>query len=404
MIRSQTLKDFVLAGQIRGAQISRPTALVPTRDDSERGRSWARGRDEIASDVILLAIPLELTPLGGRDQNDSASSQDQESIIGPLILKAPRTHRMNKRLAGRFPWIVFGLASLTAAVHAHAGVVLYEHDQYGGRSQPVDGSSSDLRHSGFNDATSSVVVEGGPWELCTAVDFRGRCETLEPGRYPSLTAFGMNDQVSSARPVARSASDDAREKVVLYQHDNYGGRSQPINGEASNLARNSFNDTASSALINRGTWELCSDADYRGRCETLEPGRYPSLGRMGLNDQVSSIRQVGRGGSGGREKLVLYQDNDYAGRSLPISGTTSNLVRHGFNDTASSIVIRRGTWQLCSDSDFRGHCETLEPGHYPALRPMGLNDKVSSLRQVGRGSGGGHDRDYRDDDDDDDDY
>ena len=45
-----------------------------------------------------------------------------------------------------------------------------------------------------------------------------------------------------------------------------------------------------------GTWQICDDAYFRGHCVTLQPGEYRSLGSMGLNDSVSSAREIGNWG------------------------------------------------------------------------------------------------------------
>ena len=65
----------------------------------------------------------------------------------------------------------------------------------------------------FNDRASSVVVVGGPWELCENVQFGGRCVVLQPGQYPSMVATGLNDRVSSARAVSQDVRYDAQPVV-----------------------------------------------------------------------------------------------------------------------------------------------------------------------------------------------
>ena len=45
-------------------------------------------------------------------------------------------------------------------------------------------------------------------------------------------------------------------------------------------------------------------------------------------------------------ELVLYEDDDYSGRPYRAYGATVNLDRVGFNDRASSAVVRSGSWQL----------------------------------------------------------
>ena len=37
---------------------------------------------------------------------------------------------------------------------------------------------------------------------------------------------------------------------------------------------------------------MCEDSDFRGRCIELRPGQYPSLGAMGLNNRISSLRRI----------------------------------------------------------------------------------------------------------------
>lgn len=175
-------------------------------------------------------------------------------------------------------------------------------------------------------------------------------------------------------------------ELVLYEHDDYRGRSFTAAGRTANLDPLRFNDLASSVVVRSGQWQLCDDAEFRGQCVVLGPGSYPALRPMGLNDRISSVREVaptagaGSGWGGGTAAIELYEHDDYAGRRLGASASKANLSREGFNDLASSLVIRSGRWEVCSDADFRGRCVTLGPGSYRRLRDFELNDMVSSLR------------------------
>jgi uncharacterized protein YcfJ len=88
------------------------------------------------------------------------------------------------------------------AQHAAAQVTLYEHDNLHGRVFTTDRQVNDLERYGFNDRASSVIIQGGQWELCEHANFEGRCVTLRRGQYASLGAMGMNDKVSSLRRVS----------------------------------------------------------------------------------------------------------------------------------------------------------------------------------------------------------
>jgi uncharacterized protein YcfJ len=96
-------------------------------------------------------------------------------------------------------------AGLAVAVPAAADVTFFENDGFQGRSFSTQKPVRDFQRFGFNDRASSVVVIGDRWEVCENARFDGRCVVLRPGRYPSLSAMGLNDRVSSVRIVNRQA-------------------------------------------------------------------------------------------------------------------------------------------------------------------------------------------------------
>ena len=102
-------------------------------------------------------------------------------------------------------------AGLAVATQATAQITFYEHDGYEGRSFTSENQIRDFERAGFNDRASSVVVLRDRWEACENAQFDGRCVILRPGRYPSLSALGLNDRISSVRAVSASARyDDSR--------------------------------------------------------------------------------------------------------------------------------------------------------------------------------------------------
>jgi len=93
--------------------------------------------------------------------------------------------------------------------------------------------------------------------------------------------------------VAMLAASHAAAQVVFYEHQGLHGRSFAVNGAVDNFASFGFNDTASSVIIQRGRWEVCENAGFRGRCIVLSSGQYPSLEAMGMNNRISSVRPIG---------------------------------------------------------------------------------------------------------------
>lgn len=84
---------------------------------------------------------------------------------------------------------------------AFAQITLYPGEGWRGRPVSANHSIRDLRTMGFNDRASSVVVEGGRWEVCEDPNFGGECKILRRGSYESLNGLGMNNSISSIRAV-----------------------------------------------------------------------------------------------------------------------------------------------------------------------------------------------------------
>ncbi|MCM2296148.1 beta/gamma crystallin-related protein [Rhodoferax sp.] len=198
-------------------------------------------------------------------------------------------------------------------------ITFYENEGFIGRSFVTQELVRNFARNQFNDRASSVVVVGGPWELCENNQFRGQCVVLRPGQYPSMSAMGLNDRVSSVRLASRDARIDDRYapgpatgQVTFYEREGFTGRAFTTVQSIDNFVQNNFNDRASSVVVAGGPWELCENNRYSGRCVVLRPGQYPSMAAMGLNDRVSSVRAmspgVNNGGQGYESQPVAAPD------------------------------------------------------------------------------------------------
>ena len=79
-------------------------------------------------------------------------------------------------------------------------------------------------------------------------------------------------------------------------------------------------------------------------------------------------------------EITLFEHRDFRGDSITLHRGAPNLDRTGLNNTASSIIVRDGVWEVCSDAYFRGRCTQLQPGEYGRLDSV-LND-ISSVREI----------------------
>ena len=195
------------------------------------------------------------------------------------------------------------VAALALATQASAQISLYQSENFSGASLSTERGIDSLGQRGFSDRASSGVVERDLWEVCDQPGYGGHCAVLRPGQYPSLQAMGMNERVASVRKLppnmrvqderyAPPAVAQGAAKITFYQDDGFAGASFSTQRQIDNFARQGFNDRASSVVVVGNRWEVCEDAGYRGRCVVLRQGRYASLGAMGLNDRISSVRFV----------------------------------------------------------------------------------------------------------------
>lgn len=309
---------------------------------------------------------------------------------------------MNSRLS-----YALALTAVAIATQAAAQVTFYEEDNFQGRSFTTEQSVRNFERRGFNERASSALVIDKRWEVCDERRFRGRCLVLRPGPYPSLTSMGLDDPILSVRPVSANARIDERRyapapvvapvtgQVTFFEREGFGGRSFTADRPIGNFERFGFNDRASSAEVIGAPWEVCDDVRFNGRCVVLRPGRYPSLAAMGLNDRVSSVRSMSPNtriderryapaptAAPTAEQITFYEREGFGGRHVTTDRPIDNFERNGFNDRASSIQVLTGYWEVCDDVRFNGHCVVLRPGNYPSLAAMGLNDRVSSVRNI----------------------
>ena len=98
-----------------------------------------------------------------------------------------------------------GLSILMVATQAAAQITFYEGEGFRGRAFTTDKQVWNFERYGFNDRASSVVVDRGRWEVCEDARFEGKCVVLRRGSYDSLRGMGMNNRISSVRPVGERA-------------------------------------------------------------------------------------------------------------------------------------------------------------------------------------------------------
>jgi hypothetical protein len=256
-------------------------------------------------------------PIGNFERfgfNDRASSADVNGVPWEVCDGPGFTGRCVVLRPGRYPSLdAMGLNNAVSSarpagargpepVPGGGQLTLYERRDFRGKSINIDRPRRRLERADFANVASSAVVRGGAWEVCDGEEFSGSCIVLRPGRYASLDQVGMNNRITSARPAGAGAPPPgpgpgpgpAVGQVTLYEHSGFRGQSVTVDRPRRNLDRIGAGNSASSVVVAGEPWELCDAPGFGGRCVMLRPGRYQSLGAMGLNDAVSSLRPAQR--------------------------------------------------------------------------------------------------------------
>lgn len=196
-----------------------------------------------------------------------------------------------------------------------ASLEVYSGAGQNGGSARLDRDNDNFATIGFNDRTTSIVIGNGYWQLCSDANYQGTCRVFGPGRHDDL-GRGLDGRVSSARMIdereARRQQQyeqqqyqqnpqnqyqqypqqqyQQRGAILLFPDADMRGEPVALDRNTEDLVRQNFNDRAGSIVVNEGQWEVCSDANFRGRCEVIGPGQYARLNA--LDNKISSLRRV----------------------------------------------------------------------------------------------------------------
>ena len=89
---------------------------------------------------------------------------------------------------------------------------------------------------------------------------------------------------------------------------------------------------------------------------------------------------VGTAAQAGDTEIIIYKQPEFRGQSYLINGEVAN-IEAGLAGEGSSMVVKGGFWEVCTQHHFQGNCYVIGSGQYPYLR--GLDDRIVSARFLG---------------------
>ena len=81
------------------------------------------------------------------------------------------------------------------------------------------------------------------------------------------------------------------------------------------------------------------------------------------------------------QSITLYNDGNFSGGNRTLTDSVPHLGALNFNNTASSVRVTAGRWELCDFSNYAGHC-VIVSADVGKLGSLNLQDRVSSVRFV----------------------
>jgi hypothetical protein len=144
-----------------------------------------------------------------------------------------------------------------------------------------------------------------------------------------------------------------------------------LNVAVSDVFPLAFNANTISAIS--GTWAWYSAPGFQGTGNIINPGDPVSTPSV----SIRSVRPAPFVG-----QVILYSELNYTGTSLVLYDAESNLIPHGFNDTAKSIRVPKGKWILYQNTSFGGQSVNVTgPCAYSPI-PGITSQSLSSLQFV----------------------
>ncbi|CAC5425283.1 CRYB [Mytilus coruscus] len=179
-------------------------------------------------------------------------------------------------------------------------ITLYEHVNFKGRSVTFTEANDNLIDAGFNDYSSSVIVEGGVWVLYQHCNYTGDvCVVMEGDRTNLLSCNGdkdtkihdFNEVVSSLKPWNFDFSEEP--KCTVYVAD-FKGRSLQFTEDIRDLGWYKMSNQISSIRVHSGAWVGYDMANFRGRHSLYLPGDHLMSSTAGgfRNDKLCSLRAL----------------------------------------------------------------------------------------------------------------
>jgi hypothetical protein len=230
------------------------------------------------------------------------------------------------------------------------------NEELSGYSYTHDASETCLS-SAENDKISSLIIEYRSTQptyptyptsgnndnitIYTDCNYRGNSLRLGPGSY-------TGDKLGLLKYDISSIEIPSTLKAKVYINNEYLSGTYYTLSENNSCLSNTLNNRIGSLIIeeNNGNTQnptntneaviIYADANYKGQSASLLPGTYSTMAQANFPDNALSSLTVPAG-----YRVVLYEFENFTGKSTTITSSTSGFLFSKWNDMTSSIKVYR---------------------------------------------------------------
>ena len=268
---------------------------------------------------------------------------------------------------------VFLLTAAVAATPAAADIWVFTERDHRGEERRIKRTVRDLRNLDLDDQITSLVADER-WLVCTEPLFKGDCRVVE-GSVPNLRFLGLNNRITSMRkaPAELPASPEPvppPEKAAPPKAKPKPTQAAPAEKAAPPKAKPKPAAVSPKPAAEPTPPPTVAEGDsptaWRSKHPAPEPTPPPG-------PPEALPREWWEGGED-TPAVEVFEKPNYQGRRVRLEEAVADLGK--LEQPVGSLLVRTGSWRVCSRPKFRGNCQTLDPAG------QGLADStlIGSLR------------------------
>jgi hypothetical protein len=195
------------------------------------------------------------------------------------------------------------------------------------------------------------VPDGERWQVCTEPLFKGDCRIVE-GSVANLRLLGLNNRITSMRKAPEELTTPEPPPPAPTAKT-------PAKPSAEPPAKPSKKPKAEAELPTKSPKPK---AEAEAEAEVpAKPSKPPAATQVPAPTAALPEALPREWWEGGDDtpSVEVFERPNYQGRRVRLEEAVADLTK--LEQPVGSLLVRAGSWRVCSRPRFRGHCQTLTP-------------------------------------------